>query len=123
VDRIHGAALLASHFEVPGDFDFEARTASAFGVVAEKPEAVCIRFEPRWALYVREHDWHPTQRLTATADGGVELAMEVGLGDELRGWVLSFGAGAEVLAPPALRAEVAAALAEASARYPERGSR
>lgn len=119
VDRIGSATLLEQRFEVPADFDFEARTASAFGVVADAPEPVRIRFAPRWALYVQEHEWHPSQQLSRTPEGGVELSMEVGVGDELRGWVLSFGAGAEVLAPPALRAEVAAELARAGARYRE----
>jgi predicted DNA-binding transcriptional regulator YafY len=117
VDRIGRATLLDTPFEVPEDFDFEARTASAFGVVAEPPESVCIRFAPRWALYVQEHEWHPSQRITKADGGGVELSMEVGLGEELRGWVLSFGAGAEVLVPDSLRAEVAAELARAGAKY------
>ena len=117
VDRIGEATLLETRFEVPADFDFEARTASAFGVVAEPPESVRIRFAPHWALYVQEHEWHPSQRITPLPEGGVELAMEVGLGDELRGWVLSFGAGAEVLAPEALRANVATELAKAGERY------
>jgi predicted DNA-binding transcriptional regulator YafY len=117
VDRIRSAHLLDARFEVLAGFDFEARTASAFGVVAEPPEHVRIRFAPRWALYVREHEWHPSQHVAKSEDGGVELTMEVGLGEELRGWVLSFGAGAEVLAPETLRAEVAAELARAGARY------
>jgi predicted DNA-binding transcriptional regulator YafY len=117
VDRIGSARLLDAHFEVPEGFDFEARTASAFGVVAEPPERVSIRFAPRWALYVQEHEWHPSQQIAKTADGGVELSMEVGIGEELRGWVLSFGSGAEVLAPESLRAEVAAELARAGATY------
>jgi predicted DNA-binding transcriptional regulator YafY len=53
IDRIGSAELLDARFEVPADFDFEARTASAFGVVAEAPEPVRIRFAPRWALYVK----------------------------------------------------------------------
>ena len=117
VDRIGRAELTEARFEVPADFDFEARTASAFGVVAEPAEPVRIRFAPRWALYVQEHEWHPSQRFAKTEDGGVELTMEVGLGDELRGWVLGFGAGAEVLAPDTLRAELAAELARAGERY------
>jgi predicted DNA-binding transcriptional regulator YafY len=48
--------------------------------------------------------------------------MEVGGLAELRTWVLSFGGGAEVLEPEALRTEVAAELAEALARY-GRGAR
>jgi predicted DNA-binding transcriptional regulator YafY len=117
VDRIARATLQGAHFEVPEGFDFEARTASAFGVVAEPAEAVCIRFAARWALYVQEHEWHPSQQLAKTEDGGVELRMQVGLGEELRGWVLRFGAGAEVLAPDSLRADVAAELVRAGAQY------
>ncbi len=117
VDRIGESERLEARFEVREDFDFDARTASAFGVVAEPPEAVRIRFAPRWALYVQEHEWHPSQTLARTEDGGVELSMQVGIGEELRGWVLSFGAGAEVLAPEALRREVAAELGRAGERY------
>jgi predicted DNA-binding transcriptional regulator YafY len=117
VDRIGSTELLETRFEVREDFDFEARTASAFGVVAEPPESVCIRFAPRWALYVQEHEWHASQTIAKSDDGGVELSMQVGVGDELRGWVLSFGAGAEVLAPAALRSEVAAELARAGEHY------
>jgi len=120
VDRIGSARLGGAHFEVPADFDFEARTASAFGVVADPAEPVRIRFAQRWALYVQEHEWHPSQRFEPAGDGGVELAMEVGIGDELRGWVLSFGAGAEVLAPASLRDDVAAELARAGERYGSR---
>lgn len=117
VDRIRQAALTDARFEVPESFDFDALTASAFGVVAEPPVAVRIRFEPRWALYVEEHTWHPSQKIQPADDGGVVLSMEVGAGDELRGWVLSFGTGAEVLEPEALREEVRAELEATLGRY------
>ena len=57
-------------------------------------------------------------------EGSVDLLMEVGGTTELRNWVLSFGAGAEVLEPQSLRAEVASELERALARYrprPHRG--
>lgn len=117
VDRIQEARPTGTGFEVPEGFDFDALTASAFGVVAEPPVAVRIRFEPRWALYVEEHTWHPSQETRRLPDDGVELTMEVGAGDELRGWVLSFGTGAEVLEPADLRAEVRAELEGALGRY------
>lgn len=117
VDRIREATLTEHRFAVPEGFDFDALTASAFGVVSEPPAKVRIRFERRWALYVQEHTWHPTQTVHALPGGGLELSMEVGAGDELRGWILSFGAGAEVLEPESLRAEVAAELDRARARY------
>jgi proteasome accessory factor B len=119
VDRIRSPELTPQRFEIPADFDFEARAAAAFGVVIEPPECVRIRFAPRRALYVREHDWHPSQKIERLADGGIELTMEVGPGDELASWVLSFGADAEVLEPAALRAQVASELARAGRRYDE----
>jgi predicted DNA-binding transcriptional regulator YafY len=117
VDRIRDPVLQEERFELPDDFDFEARTASAFGVAAGPVARVRIRFAPPLAPHVREHVWHPSQELRDQDDGGVELAMEVGAGYELRNWVLSFGADAEVLAPESLRAEVKAELARAAARY------
>jgi len=117
VDRIGGAELTDATFRVPDDFDFEAYTASAFGVVAEPATPVRIRFDPRFALHVQERVWHPSQKLTPLPGGGVELALEVGGLEELRSWVLSFGAGAEVLEPAALRGAVEAELRQALARY------
>ncbi|MAE94553.1 MAG: hypothetical protein CL910_07840 [Deltaproteobacteria bacterium] len=119
VDRIRRAELSETPFEVPADFDFDAYTASSFGVVVEEvAEPVCIRFAPRLALYVREHDWHPTQTVDECPDGGVELRMEVGTGEELVGWVLSFGAGAQVLEPASLAEAVARELRATLERYP-----
>lgn len=123
VDRIQEASVTGTSFSIPEDFDFEARTASAFGVVAEPAETVRIRFDRRWALYVREHEWHPSQQIEAHDDGAIELCMEVGAGEELQGWLLSFGGGAEVLEPKRLRAVVAAELGRMQARYADVGGR
>jgi predicted DNA-binding transcriptional regulator YafY len=117
VDRIRAPELTERRFRVPDDFDFEARAASAFGVVIEPPERVRIRFGARRALYVREHDWHPSQRIEPLPGGAIELSMEVGPGEEIASWVLSFGGDAEVLEPAALRAKVASELARAAKPY------
>ena len=117
IDRIREPGLTDEAFEVPADFDFEARTAGSFGVVAEEPERVRIRFAKRRALYVQEHVWHESQQVHPGEDGGIELALEVGTGDELRQWILSFGADAEVLEPASLRADVVAQLELAARRY------
>jgi predicted DNA-binding transcriptional regulator YafY len=117
IDRIEAPELTSARFAIPDDFDFEARAASAFGVVIEPPERVRIRFGARRALYVREHDWHPSQKIVRLPNGTIELSMDVGPGDELASWVLSFGADAEVLEPAALRAQVARELARAGSLY------
>jgi proteasome accessory factor B len=120
VGRIRAIEATGERFLVPGSFDFEARLGAAFGVVAEPPVRVRILFDRRWADWVAERTWHPSQQLTRRRGGALELAMEVGGAAEVRSWVLSFGSGAEVLEPAALRDEVRAELARASARYRER---
>jgi predicted DNA-binding transcriptional regulator YafY len=117
VDRIRRLTPTARRFTVPASFDFDAYTGSSFGVIAEPAVNVRIRFDRRWATYVSEHVWHASQQLTPASDGGVELAMQVGGTAELRAWILSFGAGAEVLEPASLRAEVVRELKGAAARY------
>ncbi len=117
VDRIQSLASTGRRFAVPASFDFDAYIGGAFGVIAEPPVRVRIRFEPRWAGYVQEHTWHDSQVLTPLPRGRMLLEMHVGGTAELRTWVLSFGEGAEVLEPPALRAEVEQELAGALARY------
>jgi len=117
VDRIERIALRDRRFRVREDFDFDAWAAGAFGVVAEPAIPVRIRFDRRWASYVAERTWHPSQRLANRPGGGVELSMEVGGLAELRSWVLSFGAGAEVLAPDELRRDVEQELRGALGRY------
>ena len=117
VDRILEIEPTDERFEPPEDFDFDRYVGSSFGVVAEPAAHVRIRFAPSWATYVREHSWHPSQKLEPLAEGGLELIMEVGGAAELRGWVLSFGSGAEVLEPQELREEVARELRDTAALY------
>jgi predicted DNA-binding transcriptional regulator YafY len=117
VDRIRHLEPSDAHFESRSDFDFDTYTQSSFGVIAEPATRVRILFERSWATYVAEHSWHLSQKLTARPGGRVELEMEVGGTAELRSWVLSFGAGARVLEPGSLRAEVRRELEQAAARY------
>jgi predicted DNA-binding transcriptional regulator YafY len=117
VDRIQGIEATGEEFEVDAAFDFDAYTASSFGVVAEPAVHVRIRFTPEWASYVREREWHASQETRTLPDGGLELDMQVGGSRELANWVLSFGGGATVLEPASLRDEVKASLEAALRSY------
>jgi len=119
VDRIGSIRTTDARFTPPDDFDFDRWNASAFGVVHEPATRVRIEFDRAWATHVEERTWHPSQRLRRLRGGRVELEMEVGGTSELRSWVLSFGPGARVLEPAALRDEVRRALADALAGYPD----
>jgi proteasome accessory factor B len=117
VERILGLEATEKRFQLRPGFDFDAYTASAFGVIHEPATPVRIRFEARWRTLVSERTWHPSQKLEPLEDGGIELRMEVGGIAELCNWVLSFGSGAEVLEPDSLRRMVARELGAAATRY------
>jgi predicted DNA-binding transcriptional regulator YafY len=118
IDRIREIEATERRFEVPASFDFDAMLASAFGVIADPDtQKVRVRFEPGWAAWVAERTWHPSQRVEPRPGGALELAMEVAGLAEVKSWVLSFGAGAHVLEPEALRREVEQELAKALRAY------
>jgi predicted DNA-binding transcriptional regulator YafY len=117
VERIRKITPTDESFAVRDDFDFDAYVGQAFGVMSEPATTVKIRFSSEWATHVEERTWHPSQTLRRLRGGGVELEMEVGGQLELKSWVLSFGAGAEVLEPESLREAVRAELARALDAY------
>jgi len=117
IERVRRIEALDARFETLASFDFDSYIGSSFGVIAEPATSVEIRFDRQWATYVEERTWHPSQKLTRSRDGSLSLHMEVGGSQELRTWLLSFGSGAEVLEPKALRAEVVRELKGALKRY------
>jgi predicted DNA-binding transcriptional regulator YafY len=117
IDRIHRLETTDARFDVPEIFDFDDYIGSSFGVIAEPATRVRIRFDRRWASYVEERTWHPSQTLEHRRDGKLDLTMDVGGTPELRTWVLSFGSGALVLEPESLRSEVVRELEEALLRH------
>jgi predicted DNA-binding transcriptional regulator YafY len=117
VQRIRSIKRSERRFKVPASFDFDVYVSTPFGVIHEPPVLVRIRFDKRWADWVAERTWHATQKLERRAAGALELTMEAGGAADVRTWVLSFGAGAEVLEPASLREDVARELTKAAARY------
>jgi predicted DNA-binding transcriptional regulator YafY len=120
VDRIRSIEATDTIFEIQPGFDFDEYIGSSFGVIAEPAVPVRIRFDGRWASYVEERTWHASQRIERGPGGSILLSMEVGGTAELRTWILSFGSGAEVLEPTALREEVIAELERSLGRYAPR---
>ena len=79
--------------------------------------SIAVRFDASQAPYIREKRWHPTQTIEEEANGSLVLRFQArGLGEIAR-WVLSYGAHAEVLEPPALRQAVFEAAQALVARY------
>ena len=82
-----------------------------------KPMTVVVRFRADQAPYVREREWHPTQRFRTLPDGRLEMTFRAGGAFEIVRWVLGWGDAAEVVRPVALRREIATLLKAAIAAY------
>ena len=108
LDRIKSLAELDESFEMPGDFDAEEFMRESFGVFQGKPSKVKILFSPEAAGYIREKIWHETQRLIDRDDGSVVFEANVAGIDEIRFWVMGWGAKAQVLEPESLKNAVRA---------------
>ncbi|MEN9222827.1 MAG: WYL domain-containing protein, partial [Thermostichus sp. BF3_bins_97] len=103
VDRIQDIRLLPEHFEVDPTFDRESHFAGVFQhEVGGVPVAIAIWFDTPTAPYIRERRWHPTQIIDENPDGSLVLRLVVRGLNEVKRWVLYYGAGAKVLEPPEL---------------------
>jgi len=100
LSRILTAEKTGEHFQVPADFNFQKLSGSHFGVYwGDGDFKIRVHFVRLVADYVRERTWHPTQEIVECGDGSVILSMTVNHLLELKRWVLSWGADAQVLEP------------------------
>ena len=118
VERIQKMEVLDQGFEIPADFNPSEYARSAFGIFGGKPQTVELRFAPEMAGYIRERNWHESQKLEDDADGGVRLTMEVAPEFELKAWIKGFLPHVAVVRPASLRDAIARELAEAQKAFP-----
>ena len=117
VDRIRQLAQTRESFQVSPAFDPKRLEAEAFGASWEEPMHVVVRFSAGQAPYVKEREWHPSQRLTDLPDGRVELSFTAGGEFEIIRWILGWGDAAEVVRPRRVRERVRSVLRHALSRY------
>jgi len=116
--RISGAELTEARFVRPEDFSPEAFFANALGVLGGPGDfTVVIRFTATVADRVREREWHESQIRRDLPDGALELTLRLGALAEVEGWVLGWGADAEVLRPTELRRRLAATAGRLASVY------
>lgn len=120
VERIRSLGFTGEAFTIDSAFDPKRLEAEAFGVVWERPITVVVRFRADQAPYVREREWHPTQKLRDLRNGRVELTFRAGGMFEIARWILGWADAAEVVKPPALRREIASRLKSAATIYRQR---
>ncbi len=118
VERILSASLTPDTFEPVAGATTARDLLRAWDVIAdEEPVSVVIRFSVAVAKRAAETRWHPSQELEKQPDGTLIWRGLVSGMREIRIWILGWGADAEVLEPPELRAEIAAELQRAAGQY------
>ncbi len=103
VDRIKQLQILESTFVPNPLFNAKDHLAMIFQHEAGGIEhSVAIWFDAPTAPYIRERCWHSTQKIQEHSDGSLTLCMVVRGINDLKRWVLGYGKGAVVKAPPEL---------------------
>jgi predicted DNA-binding transcriptional regulator YafY len=118
IERITEVTVTPRTFEPPEGGSVEGLLRAAWDIIADQPStSVTLRFSRAVADRVAETIWHPSQSTEAGPDGSLVWRATVAGTIEIRLWILSWGDDVEVLEPEELRADVAATLDRALARY------
>ncbi|MGM0451878.1 MAG: helix-turn-helix transcriptional regulator [Thermodesulfobacteriota bacterium] len=117
VERIRHIEKTGNHFRYPENFDPGQLLANAFDIVYDDPLSARIWISADQAKYVRERKFFQNQNITENPDGSLTLEIETSGTDDLKRWVLSLGAGAEVLSPKSLRRAVGEEIATLAGIY------
>jgi predicted DNA-binding transcriptional regulator YafY len=118
LSRVLGVELLAKPFHTPKDFKLENYLDGSFGIIAwGEPKPITVRLYSWAATAIREHQWHPSQKIVEDGKDSVTVQFELSDTTEFKRWVLGFGRNARVLKPAELVQDIAQELAEAQAVY------
>lgn len=98
--RMTEVTMESASFSLPEDFEVEAFTRGQFGIYqGGKLEWVEMLFSKRVAGYIKEKQWHESQKMEERADGSLCLRLKLGHRLELKRWLLGWGADVVVLGP------------------------
>jgi predicted DNA-binding transcriptional regulator YafY len=123
VDRMEEVEVSKFPFRRPADFDVREHLARSFGIFRGEGDVIVrVRFLPAVARYVMESKWHPSQVLHRQPDGAVMGTFRLSGTEEIKSWILGFGANAVVLEPEDLRQAIARELRTMLAAYSRVGT-
>ncbi len=107
VPRIQAAAMTEQEY-AKDPVDPEEFFGNSFGVFrGAVPVVVKLKVQSPLATYLKERQWHSSQRVVTNQDGSIEMTFDVALTPDLEQWILGFGAKVEVVEPAELRRKVA----------------
>ncbi len=119
LDRILSLSITCEHFTIPASFSIEEYLRDSWTIERGTPRQIVIEFDSTQVPYIRERQWHHSQKIEALPSGGLRMALTTGSTGEIMRWVMSFGSHAKILEPRDLRQQIIEELGNARANYPE----
>jgi predicted DNA-binding transcriptional regulator YafY len=117
LEGIKKAERMKERFEIPEDFSISEFLKVPFGMFREKPISVKVIFDKELSDYIQRRSWHPSQKIKELQDGRIFLTMTASGKEEIKAWILSFGAKAKVISPQSLQEEIKASISQALTQY------
>lgn len=120
IGRLAKVELTGERFEPRADFDLYTLLRRAWGINWGKGEMheVRLRFPPgRITARVKSSEWHMSQHIEDLSDGGCVLVVKIGDYVEMKPFIRQWGKDVIVLAPEALRCEIAEEMRAAARLY------
>ena len=104
VDRIKEVDTTGELFEIQEDFCKDKYLKNVWGVERnEEEKRVVLIFSGKAARLVREKVWHPSQEIIDLPGDRIRFEITTGSMEEIKSWVLGFGAEVEVERPAELK--------------------
>ena len=89
------------------EFDLDAYLRQSLHLQrGQEQVTVRARFSAYQARWVRERQYHSSQQIEELPDGGLILTVQVAGIEEVKRWLMGYGADVEVLEPAALREQI-----------------
>jgi proteasome accessory factor B len=117
LEGVKKAERMKERFEIAEDFSISEFLNIPFGLFHGKPISVKVVFDKELSDYIQRRTWHPSQKIKQLKNGRILFSMTASGKEEIKAWVLSFGAKAVVLSPKHFREEIRAEISQALAVY------
>ncbi|MCK8816756.1 WYL domain-containing protein [Natroniella sulfidigena] len=109
IDRIREIEVTANKFKYPEEFSLKQYLGNSWGIMrGEEDIKVKVKFSGDLARWMKESNHHRTQEIEELEDGSIIMSFVSCGFNEIKGWILKYGADAEVIEPKSLREEIKA---------------
>jgi proteasome accessory factor B len=117
IEGIKKVERMKERFEIPKDFSTSEFLKVPFGLFHGKPIPVKVVFDKELSDYIQRQTWYPSQKIKKLKDGKILFTMTASGKEEIKAWILSFGAKAQALSPDSLRKDIGTSLSQAKDQY------